>query len=136
MLNFWQRATDDFYGTPKQPGLLADRHAVVYSGAWGDHAANPLLLKQGVIVLREELEYFVIPRKGGVARTDVDGNANAELMRMKRVAGRGLLKRRQIFTALQRNVNKENNVAEQHLIDMLCMSCVRLVLLLALPTSG
>ena len=30
--------------------------------------------------------------------------------------------RRQIFTALQRNVNKENNMAEQHLIDMLCMS--------------
>jgi hypothetical protein len=33
-----------------------------------------------------------------------------------------LLERDQIFTALQRNISKENNVAEQHLIDMLCDS--------------
>jgi hypothetical protein len=33
------------------------------------------------------------------------------------------MEKRNIFTALQRNVNKENNVAEQHLIDMLCMRC-------------
>lgn len=32
--------------------------------------------------------------------------------------------KRNIFTALQRNVNKENNIAEQHLIDMLCMRLV------------
>lgn len=35
-----------------------------------------------------------------------------------------MLQRKHIFTALQRNVNKENNMAEQHLIDMLCMRCV------------
>lgn len=84
-----------------------------------------MLQKQGIIVLREELEYFVIPPRGGPAKTDAEGGANVELMEMKREAGRGLLERRSIFTALQRNVNKENNVAEQHLIDMLCMRCVR-----------
>ena len=63
----------------------------------------------------------MIPEKGGAARTDLEGLANDELMVLKREAGKGLLDRKQIFTALQRNVNKENNVAEQHLIDMLCM---------------
>jgi hypothetical protein len=133
VLDFWQQATDNFYGTPSKPGgLLAAQHALVQTGVWDDGVANPLLLKQGVIVLREELEYFVIPPADGRARTDPDGNANDELLRLKRVAGKGLLGRRQIFTALQRNVNKENNVAEQHLIDMLCMSSVPRLLLLAL----
>jgi hypothetical protein len=62
----------------------------------------------------------VIPARGGEARTDMDGIANESLRELKVMAGKGLLERRQIFTALQRNVNKENNVAEQHLIDMLC----------------
>lgn len=50
------------------------------------------------------------------------GQANDELRALKRAAGEALASKRQIFTALQRNVNKENNQAEQHLIDMLCMS--------------
>jgi hypothetical protein len=73
-------------------------------------------------VLREELEYFSITTPGGLARTDMKtGLGNVELREMKRACGRVLEGRKSIFTALQRNVNKENNVAEQHLIDMLCM---------------
>ncbi|KAK0524480.1 hypothetical protein OC834_005522 [Tilletia horrida] len=103
---------------------------------------NHLLTKQAVIVLREELEYFAIPpRKAALdaaeaqtveagqearrpAETDAEEHilASEALGRLKRDAGKALLERRQIFTALQRNVNKENNMAEQHLIDMLCMS--------------
>jgi hypothetical protein len=79
------------------------------------------LTKQAIIVLREELEYFAIPPKGGDAGTNDAGIANEPLLDLKRRAGAYLLERRNIFTALQRNVNKENNVAEQHLIDMLCM---------------
>lgn len=82
---------------------------------------NPLLTKQAIIVLREELEYFSIPPKDGKASTNNDGIANQELIEIKRKSGDYLLHRRNIFTALQRNVSKENNVAEQHLIDMLCM---------------
>ncbi|KAH9012791.1 phosphatase activator [Lactarius pseudohatsudake] len=83
---------------------------------------NPLLSKQAIIVLREELEYFSIPPKGGKASTDVNGIANESMLDLKRDCGKYLLEKRSIFTALQRNVNKENNIAEQHLIDMLCMS--------------
>ena len=82
---------------------------------------NPLLTKQAIIVLREELEYFTIPPKNGDATTDKSGIANEALTNMKRKCGNVLLEKRSIFTALQRNVNKENNMAEQHLIDMLCM---------------
>ncbi len=121
---------------------------------------NPLITKQPIIVLREELEYFAIPppsargaanaRPGagasagsaephstGVAARLVDavhplahaqttqaGQPTPALTRLKREAGRALLERRKVFTALQRNVSKEGNLAEQHLIDMLCMRCV------------
>ena len=56
--------------------------------------------------------------------TDQNGIANDKLLDIKRRSGDYLIDRKNIFTALQRNVNKENNVAEQHLIDMLCMRCV------------
>jgi len=83
---------------------------------------NPLLTKQAIIVLREELEYFSIPPKNSPAGTDKNGIANEVLVLTKRQSGDHLMEKRNIFTALQRNVNKENNMAEQHLIDMLCMS--------------
>ncbi|CAO3665492.1 unnamed protein product [Umbelopsis ramanniana] len=44
------------------------------------------------------------------------------MRQLKIDCGKHLLERDQIFTALQRNISKENNVAEQHLIDMLCDS--------------
>jgi len=85
-------------------------------------AQNPLLSKQAIIVLREELEYFSIPPKDISSATDQNGLADDQLLVIKRTSGDYLMQKRNIFTALQRNVNKENNVAEQHLIDMLCMS--------------
>lgn len=80
--------------------------------------------KQAIIVLREELEYFSIPPKDGNPSTDVNGIATETLLELKRKCGQFLLEKKSIFTALERNVNKENNAAEQHLIDMLCMRCV------------
>ncbi|KAK0565495.1 hypothetical protein OC861_003718 [Tilletia horrida] len=163
VLAFFKAAQDAFYGTELQLGkfrggvLAANRltaylqnqnaAAVAEFGDYGPQSGwanqNPLLTKQAVIVLREELEYFAIPpRKAGATAADekaapssvldkavTGANDDMEhvlgsdaLARLKRDAGRALLERRQIFTALQRNVNKENNMAEQHLIDMLCMS--------------
>lgn len=101
---------------------------------------NPLFLKQAIIVLREELEYFAIPPQGAIVdravvdageaggddapKTNEAGQPNKALLKLKVDCGHSLLERKSIFTALQRNVNRENNVAEQHLIDMLCMRCV------------
>lgn len=107
------------------------------------------MTKQAIIVLREELEYFSIPSKrlqargisqrsdsgaaaggtgeNGTGQNGSEGEVPANtvttpaLLSLKQQCGEALLQRKQIFTALQRNVNKENNMAEQHLIDMLCM---------------
>lgn len=117
ILAFFLKARVDYYGTtvrrddpPSIPSLQP-----------------PLFSKQAIIVLREELEYFVIPPtvegKPPVG-TDSDGIPTDDLLELKRRCGHALLERKSIFTALQRNVNRENNVAEQHLIDMLCMRSV------------
>jgi hypothetical protein len=94
---------------------------------------NPLISKQAIIVLREELEYFSIPPRdahmqGADLKMDTkmeeNGGGMGGMGRIKQRCGDYLMGKRSIFTALQRNVNKENNVAEQHLIDMLCMRWV------------
>jgi len=124
VLDFFRQASDTFYGTPSSPGLLAAQMQLTDNSPsdFGPPLSqNPLLTKQAIIVLREELEYFTIPPKNGQATTDKSGIANEALTTMKRKCGNVLLEKRSIFTALQRNVNKENNMAEQHLIDMLCM---------------
>lgn len=95
---------------------------------------NPLFQKQAIIVLREELEYFLVPPIS--ASSDIvsfgyetsKGVPNPALLTLKVECGKALLLRTSIFTALQRNVNRENNVAEQHLIDMLCVRYVSVVL--------
>ncbi|KAJ7790559.1 hypothetical protein B0H14DRAFT_2816041 [Mycena olivaceomarginata] len=137
VLTFFRTASEAFYGTATTPGLFAFQQHLLDapsspSGSPNNSAAdgfnpapaqNPLLSKQAIIVLREELEYFTIPPKTGTdAATDANGIANEGLLAVKREGGEYLMEKRNIFTALQRNVNKENNVAEQHLIDMLCMS--------------
>ncbi|KAB5591894.1 WHI2-like protein P4H10,16c [Ceratobasidium theobromae] len=134
VLEFFRVSQERFYGTSTTPGLLAAQQALLDGSTspssspgmdYNSPNQNPLLSKQAIIVLREELEYFVIPPDDGGksgAGTDQHGIANQVLLDMKRESGVQLLEKRHIFTALQRNVNKENNVAEQHLIDMLCMS--------------
>ncbi|KAF7351306.1 hypothetical protein MSAN_01562100 [Mycena sanguinolenta] len=141
VLTFFRTASEAFYGTATTPGLLAFQQHLLDAPSPSSSpnasspdafspAQNPLLSKQAIIVLREELEYFTIPPKSetetaganGEALTDAHGIATEKLLAIKRAGGAYLMEKRNIFTALQRNVNKENNVAEQHLIDMLCMS--------------
>ncbi|KAF9170945.1 hypothetical protein BGX21_007315 [Mortierella sp. AD011] len=136
---------------------------------------NPLLNKQAIIVLREELDYFAIPpstrakvhtsvtapesnsttsaviapstsivTNATVATTataittettsktatsssnvPISGAKNTKPTSPKMIktqCGQALLEDRKIFAALQRNINKEKNQAEQHLMDMLCVS--------------
>lgn len=130
MLAFFGTARDAFYGPPEGPR----RDLTESAPPAQSNMQNPLFLKQAIIVLREELEYFAIPPKGVAglaagddhAQTDLAGHPNKALLKLKVDSGNALLDRKSIFTALQRNVNRENNVAEQHLIDMLCMRCVLL----------
>ncbi|KAI8349786.1 hypothetical protein B0O80DRAFT_374973, partial [Mortierella sp. GBAus27b] len=82
---------------------------------------NPFLSKQAIIVLREELDYFAIPPPSSKDLHNMKPLPSRPLM-IKTQCGRILLEDRKIFTALQRNIDKEKNQAEQHLMDMLCVS--------------
>jgi hypothetical protein len=126
VLSFFKNASDSFYGSGNNQGLFAaQQHLLDSPGPMSDlgpnNSQNPLLSKQAIIVLREELEYFSIPKEEKNGKTQT-GVSDEMMLDVKRRCGDYLMDKRQIFTALQRNVNKENNVAEQHLIDMLCMS--------------
>ncbi|KAL7326704.1 hypothetical protein PS15p_208998 [Mucor circinelloides] len=69
-----------------------------------------LLDKQPIIVLREELEYYCV----------ASSSKKENHEKIKLAAGKYLKQHDQVFAALQKNIARENNVAEQHLIDMLC----------------
>ncbi|CAG8561614.1 7564_t:CDS:2 [Paraglomus brasilianum] len=120
ILEFYQKAQEAFYSNHQGGG----------ASAYPPSVQNPLLNKQAIIVLREELDYFTIPPKSKKVVVDVasylrdnnDVESVIDLYTLKSECGVHLLNQKKIFTALQRNVNKENNAAEQHLIDMLCVS--------------
>ncbi|CAG8433611.1 1191_t:CDS:2 [Ambispora gerdemannii] len=132
ILNFYRKAQDVFYSNQGSS----------MSTFPSNPTQNPLLNKQAIIVLREELDYFTIPpKKTSSDNVAADGSSTTttaattstttvtestltslSVNKLKIECGEHLLNQRKIFTALQRNVNKENNVAEQHLIDMLCVS--------------
>ena len=65
--------------------------------------------RAGIIVLREDLDFYVIP-----PRPDID---TTEILEVKRAAGRALLKQNGIFSGLRRS--DESGTTEQHLIEML-----------------
>ncbi|KAI8086378.1 uncharacterized protein BX664DRAFT_335656 [Halteromyces radiatus] len=75
-------------------------------------AYYPLLDKQPIIVLREELEYFCVPSQKKLPVAD--------MATLKLQCGQYLRHHDEIFAALQKSIARENNMAEQHLIDMLC----------------
>lgn len=141
VLDFFGTARDAFYGV----GGDGPRRDLAFASPLAQsNMQNPLFLKQAIIVLREELEYFAIPpsRQAGNSSapshhqldpthpgTDELGKPNRALSQLKIDCGNALLEHRSIFTALQRNVSRDNNVAEQHLIDMLCMRCASLLFL-------
>ncbi|KAG2224766.1 hypothetical protein INT45_005290 [Circinella minor] len=86
----------------------------------------PLLTKQPIIVLREELEYFCVPTNGSTTESTITSpeknkkNGGIDMVQLKVACGHHLKQHDQIFDALQKNISRENNIAEQHLIDMLC----------------
>lgn len=75
----------------------------------GPSARDMLQGKAGIIVLREDLDFYVIP-----PRPDIE---QAEMVEVKRATGRNLLKQDGIFSGLRKS--DEPNSTEQHLIEML-----------------
>ncbi|CUM64219.1 uncharacterized protein PRCAT00001813001 [Priceomyces carsonii] len=92
----------------------------VSSGLNRNSQENVLQNKPAIIVLREDLDYYVIPPVAGL---------NADKMRLLKLnAGEQLLNNEMIFSGLGYNthlpisIKQELGPAEQHLFDMLCTS--------------
>lgn len=72
-------------------------------------AEKTLQDRAGIIVLREDLDFYAIPPKADIDQT--------EMIEVKRAAGRALLEQNGIFAGLRRS--EESGTTEQHLIEML-----------------
>jgi hypothetical protein len=70
--------------------------------------------KQLVIVLREELDYFILPN------SSTSSQHTSTRHQLKTQAGHHLVRENKVFDALIRNIEKEHNQAEHHLVAMLC----------------
>lgn len=85
-----------------------------------DSAASVLQAKPAIIVLREDLDYYVIP--------PVVGCTTEDMQHLKLEASSQLLDNKMVFSGLGYDVNlpptkvQTLGVAEQHLFDMLCTS--------------
>lgn len=111
ILKFFKSARTSYYGDSTR---LQDQSIP-------QQLPSPLFYKQSIIVLREELEYFAVPPSKTAPSADTDTKPDEDTRQLKQLCADSLLAQRSIFTPLQRNINRENNAAEQHLIDMLCM---------------
>lgn len=91
-----------------------------------DIPLNLLLTKQGVIVLREELEFFlvVVTLKTSLKeQQQANNNSNIMLSHLKQKSSELLVRQDLVFEALLKTIYKEKDpesAAEFHLIDMLC----------------
>ncbi len=70
--------------------------------------------RAGIIVLREDLDFYVIPPKQSIDP--------AEMVEVKRAAARALLEQDGIFSGLKKS--DEPGTTEAHLIEMLTAGCV------------
>lgn len=73
------------------------------------NARDMLQDRAGIIVLREDLDFYAIP-----PRKDID---HMEMIEVKRAAGRALTQQNGIFSGLRKS--EEPGTTEQHLIEML-----------------
>lgn len=113
VLRFYQFARETHYKNSNNPDDLnsPQHHHQLLAASATSPVYYPLLTKQPIIVLREELEYYCIPPSN---------TKPADMASLKVACGRHLKQHDQIFDPLQKNIARENNIAEQHLIDMLC----------------
>ncbi|THC96747.1 hypothetical protein EYZ11_003756 [Aspergillus tanneri] len=86
-----------------------DVHLDMSSDSMQGSARDMLQDRAGIIVLREDLDFYAIP-----PRPDIE---HAEMMEVKRAAAKALLKQDGIFSGLRKS--DEAGSTEQHLIEML-----------------
>ncbi|KAF7949646.1 uncharacterized protein EAE97_003155 [Botrytis byssoidea] len=106
MLEFFRNVAQTIPSGSNSPGPDAD--AIPIEPMAGS-AREMLQDRAGIIVLREDLDFYAIP-----PRPDIE---QSEMIEVKRAAGKALLKQDGIFSGLRRS--EETGTTEQHLIEML-----------------
>jgi len=86
-----------------------DRSSTIPIEPMAGNARDMLQDRAGIIVLREDLDFYAIP-----PRRDID---HIEMLEVKRAAGRALQRQNGIFSGLRKS--EEPGTTEQHLIEML-----------------
>lgn len=106
MLDFFRNVAQAM--PSRSPSPTGDSDAVATDPIPGS-AQQMLQDRAGIIVLREDLDYYVIPPKRDIGQY--------EMMEVKRAAGKALLQQGGIFSGLRKS--EEAGSTEQHLIEML-----------------
>lgn len=108
MLEFFRNVAQTIPSGSNSPSAGPEADAVPIEPMAGS-AREMLQDRAGIIVLREDLDFYVIP-----PRADIE---QPEMIEVKRAAGKALLKQDGIFSGLRRS--EETGTTEQHLIEML-----------------
>lgn len=106
MLDFFRTVAQSI---PSSPSASTSPELDMASDSMQSSAKDMLQDRAGIIVLREDLDFYAIP-----PRPDTD---HSEMAEVKRAVGRALLKQDGIFSGLRRS--EEAGSTEQHLIEML-----------------
>ncbi|KAF2089066.1 P-loop containing nucleoside triphosphate hydrolase protein [Saccharata proteae CBS 121410] len=113
MLEFFRHVAQTIPTSPPSPSTLVGQegHAPEAVPIEPMHGSPRDMLQDraGIIVLREDLDFYAIPPKRDIEQT--------EMIEVKRAAGKALLKQDGIFSGLRKS--EEPGTTEQHLIEML-----------------
>lgn len=112
MLEFFRHVAQTIPTSPPSPSAVASSEhqaeAVPIEPMHGS-ARDMLQDRAGIIVLREDLDFYAIPPRPDIEQT--------EMLAVKRAAGQALLRQDGIFSGLRKS--EEPGTTEQHLIEML-----------------
>lgn len=108
MLEFFRNVAQTIPSGSNSPSAGPEADAVPIEPMAGS-TREMLQDRAGIIVLREDLDFYVIP-----PRSDIE---QPEMIEVKRAAGKALLRQDGIFSGLRRS--EETGTTEQHLIEML-----------------
>ncbi|KAL9617720.1 MAG: hypothetical protein Q9160_007494 [Pyrenula sp. 1 TL-2023] len=108
MLDFFRTVAQSIPSSTPSPTASPDPDTVPIEPMQGS-ARDMLQDRAGIIVLREDLDFYVIPPKQDIEQP--------EMIEVKRAASKALLKQDGIFSGLRRS--EEAGTTEQHLIEML-----------------
>jgi hypothetical protein len=107
MLDFFRAVAQSIPSSSPSPTTSPDADGL--TEPMHNSARDMLQDRAGIIVLREDLDFYVIP-----PNADID---HPEMIEVKRAAGKALLKQDGIFAGLRKS--DEAGSTEQHLIEML-----------------